>query len=1220
MCIRDRLGEWISAKATAGEWKTHTRKLFALCSSDQEIAWYVDQCVDRINREPERMRSLADRLCYLPVHWKETEKRINYRRFFTINGLICLNVHLEDVFDRTHGLIRTWVQEGMVDGLRIDHIDGLYDPSDYLERLRQVCGNRTYLVAEKILEKGETIPGSWPVQGTTGYDFLASVSQLLTNRSGGPFFYEHYSEWTGKVEDPEQVFREKKQFILLNRFGGELGLLTDEFISAFSRAEQAGGKPDRLPRLQKESLRNGLAAFMVHFPVYRLYNPPSRFTEAERDTVGKTIAQAKQSDPGSREVLNMLKQLILPGRKDNRGQTANGDDFFMRLMQYTGPLMAKGIEDTAFYTYHPFIAHNEVGNSPAHFGTSAETFHAEMLARREKFPMTMNTLSTHDTKRGEDARARLIVLSDLPEAWKKYTRSWRRMNRGSKKTIRGREIPSAADEYMIYQALVAHYPMDCRQEESFTARFREYLVKALREGKEVSSWSDPDEAYEQYTLAFVDQILEPLNGFRDSLTGFLATIIPHGIINSLTQTILKNTAPGVPDTFQGCEIWNLSFVDPDNRRPVDYRSVDKNLDRMILASEKDPVAHLQELWDHAADGRIKQWITFLTLQERAGKPDLFNRGSYVPLRITGRFRNHVLAFCRTLGNDHLIVAVPLNTAGMPEGHGWENTKIRLPDLAPPQWRHTITERVIAGERSLPLSDLFGEVPFATLRGIPNKPEKRAGILMHISSLPGGFGTGDFGPGARAFVDFLERAGQRYWQLLPLSATSPRAGYSPYSARSAFAGNILFIDPVQLVEEGMLERNDLEAYRTVQDGKARYRHAEKAKRYFLEKAYRANQKSAHTGLKRRQEAFREEEASWLEDYALFEALKRQHSRKPWFEWPEKYRDRDGQALDEFRKRHSDLIEEVIFEQFIFSDQWDRLKIYANDRGVHLLGDIPIYVDHDSSDVWAHPGLFKLNPDGSMKAVAGVPPDYFNKNGQLWGMPVYDWDAMEADGNRWWLGRIEKNLQWFDMVRLDHFRGFSAYWEVPADSGTAMNGKWVRGPGSKLFNDIKDRYPDMPLVAEDLGQIDREVYDLRDLYRLPGMKVVQFGFGSPMPFSHHFPGNIDYNSIVYTGTHDNNTMKGWFRKEADRATLKRFRIFSGKELTEKNVHLEMIRIAYASPAKLAIVPMQDWLGLDEKSRMNHPSTTRGNWMWRVKTEELGQKLEKKIRKKVRQFGRY
>jgi len=419
--------------------------------------------------------------------------------------------------------------------------------------------------------------------------------------------------------------------------------------------------------------------------------------------------------------------------------------------------------------------------------------------------------------------------------------------------------------------------------------------------------------------------------------------------------------------------------------------------------------------------------------------------------------------------------------------------------------------------------------------------------------------------------------------------------------------------------GLLEASQLKEFVKKGKDKVNYPWAEKAKDYFLEKAYVKYKKSGDSSLREAIGKFEEKERYWLSDFALFLAIKRDVGYNPWNEWPEKYRDRDPAALKTFTREHKDEIEKIIFKQYIFSEQWNNLREYANDKGVRIFGDIPIYIDYDSADVWSHPEMFRLNSDKSMEAVAGVPPDYFNEDGQLWGMPLFNWDAMKADGYRWWLNRIHKNLEWFDLLRLDHFRGFSAYWEVPSDSKVASGGRWIKGPANDLFDMIRKEFPEMPFVAEDLGQIDQDVYDLRDHYNLPGMRVLQFGFEENMPYLQHTPLNYSENSIAYTGTHDNNTVKGWFRNEADKATLKRIKQYTGKQLKEKNCHIEMIRLAYASVARITIIPMQDWLGMDESSRMNFPSTTAGNWLWKLKEVHPGKKLEKKIRKMVSTFGR-
>ncbi len=699
------------------------------------------------------------------------------------------------------------------------------------------------------------------------------------------------------------------------------------------------------------------------------------------------------------------------------------------------------------------------------------------------------------------------------------------------------------------------------------------------------------------------------------------TIIPHGIVDSITRLILKNTVPDLPDTFQGSETGNLSFVDPDNRRAGDY----KKLARVHTDFEKDynpadAPALVKKLWEQAVNGEMNQFITWLTLQERRSNPQLFLKGSYLPLKIRGEYEKHLIAFYRNYRDEHLVVVLPLNTAAMPTGHKWEDTHVKLPALSPYRWENLLTKEMIKTTGELTIGELFEGIPFGLLKGIPNEPKRRAGILMHLSSLPGEYGIGDFGPEAKNFISFLQASGQRYWQTLPLSVTASLTGYSPYSAFSAFAGNTLFVDPIQLVEKGLMDAATLLKFRLDTGDKANFHRAEEAKNYFLERAWEGFKKLDDAVLKKGLKLFREKEKYWLEDFALFVNLKKQFFQTLWNSWPQDYRDRDAETLKAFKEENSEAIEKVVFNQFIFSEQWQKLKCHANRQGVDIFGDVPIYISYESADVWAHPELFHLNSDKSMAAVAGVPPDYFNENGQLWGLPLFNWETMEANGFEWWLQRLRKNLEWFDLLRLDHFRGFSAFWEVPADEKTAINGKWSNGPGSKLFDVIKKEFPAMPFVAEDLGKIDQPVNELRDRYNLPGMKVVQFGFGDNMPFLDHVPSNHLYNSIAYTGTHDNNTVKGWFKRESNVTTRKHFKQFTGIRLTGKNCHREMIRVAYASSSRLTIIPMQDWLGLDESSRMNLPATTSGNWLWRLTPEQITARLEKQIKRWVKVFGRY
>ncbi|MGW8315914.1 MAG: malto-oligosyltrehalose synthase [Bacteroidales bacterium] len=1171
----------------------------------------IDLAIRQINRDPALLRKLVNRLSYIPVYWRRTEKTINYRRFFTINGLICLNQQDRQVFETTHQKILEWASEGLLDGLRIDHIDGLYHPSEYLEQLRKGTGARMYIAVEKILEREEQLPGTWPVQGTTGYDFLALVNNLLTQKENGPELHTFYRKWERNKQDPESLFTEKKRLILYERMGGELDYLIHLWLIS--------GVPGT-DEHDQEQLRRTIGEFMVHCTVYKFYSQPSGFSGEDKAAVLEVIRLAATSCPDLKPSLKGLKKtFLLKGIRKNE-QIERIDRFFRRMMQFTGPLMAKGLEDTAYYTYNPFIAHNEVGDSPGYFGINADEFHRKMAFRAEQLPLTMNATSTHDTKRGEDTRARLNVLSDLPLYWEKAARAWRRMNKGLKTTHAHRSVPTPADEYLIYQALCGHLPMEGRPDASFGDRFKEYLLKALREGKENSSWSKPDIHYEDRVMGFVDRIMDPDHDFLESLTEFTRKIIPHGIVNSLTQLIMKNSVPGIPDTFQGCETWNLSFVDPDNRRPVDFNRLKQDLDSMIRSWKSDPVKLMESLWQHPEDGRLKQWVTHLTLQLRTKYPELFLKGSYVPLKVSGRYSSHLMAFYRNFREMHLVVAVPLHTASMPQEHRWEDTFIKLPDLAPRKWECTLTGRHLETGRKLSVEPLFRDFPFGILEGIPFQPEKRAGILMHLSSLPGDFGSGDMGPGAYAFVDFLQRAGQHFWQILPLNITGPDTYYSPYSSRSAFAGNPAFIDPEQLVREGLLEAGDLEKFELDKETLADLEGAGLTKSALLEVAFKTFKSSGPDRLREQFGQFVKKEAYWLEDYALFELLKTKYPIRSWNQWPGEYRDRNDKALGALKTENLASWERIAFEQFIFSEQWNKLKTYANDRGIDIFGDLPIYVDYESADVWAHPDLFRLKKDKTMAAVAGVPPDYFNEEGQLWGMPLYNWGSKEKELIDWWIRRIAKNLHWFDQLRLDHFRGFSSYWEVEAGAESAREGKWTPGPGTRLFEAIQQRFPEMPIVAEDLGQIDDAVIELRDRFNLPGMKVIQFGFGENMPFSTHNPGQSNYNSITYTGTHDNNTIRGWFNSEAGKKTLKRLKAYTGKKWNDEEAALDMIRLAYGSASRLVIVPMQDWLGLDEKARMNFPSTTTGNWDWRIAPDSLTPGLAKKIRKMVRTFGRY
>jgi len=493
-----------------------------------------------------------------------------------------------------------------------------------------------------------------------------------------------------------------------------------------------------------------------------------------------------------------------------------------------------------------------------------------------------------------------------------------------------------------------------------------------------------------------------------------------------------------------------------------------------------------------------------------------------------------------------------------------------------------------------------------------------GILLHLTSLPGPYGCGDLGSSAREFAAWLARAGASCWQFLPLTPTETFLGNSPYSSPSAFAGNTLLVSPELLMREGRVRL--AEAQQDVPPARGRVDFA--AVRRHREPLLRAAFARARAGLDR-DAAFQEFLAAhgpaWLDDYALFCALKKQHQGASWVEWAEPLRRRDPAALAAAARDLADEVETVRFAQHLFFAQWAQLRAHCRDLGVVLVGDLPIYVTHDSADVWAHQELFKLDEAGRPEVVAGVPPDYFSETGQRWGNPVYDWRANAAEGYAWWRSRLAHNLGLCDVVRLDHFRGFSAYWEIPAAEKTAVKGAWVEGPGEHFFRAVARAFPDLPFIAEDLGVITPEVTALRRTFGLPGMHVLMFGLGGDVGESTNALHHHEPVGVAYTGTHDNNTALGWFRSETGGDDAARFVDYLGHPLAEANAAAELVRLCLLSPARTAVIPMQDVLGLDGSARMNIPASENGNWGWRMERAAAAPALADALRRKAALFGR-
>ncbi|TDS17636.1 malto-oligosyltrehalose synthase [Sphingobacterium paludis] len=1150
-------------------------------SSESKLERYLA----KINASDSERKRLLEKQHYRLCHWQETDSQINFRRFFTVNGLLCLNINRPEVFNNVHSFIAQLLEEGTIEGLRIDHIDGIYDPTGYLNDLRQLCGPETYIVAEKILEHGEDLPAEWPIQGTTGYEFLAASNNLQVDKTGKKKLDKFYEIFAGKQASIKQQQREKKAAILQEHMQGEVKNLYKLFLDLDLASDLENSSSEKITKV--------IASLLVEFPVYRFYAttfplPSEHYTELE-----KIFKKVKKSNADSHAAINYFisafKRAQFSEDENYRSRVAT---FFTRCMQFAGPVMAKGVEDTLMYTYNRYIGNNEVGDHPGNFGLSVAAFHKIMRERQQHWPLALNASATHDTKRAEDTRSRLQVITAWPSRWIAAVKKW---HAGVEKTYTGK-FPHPNDEYTIYQALYGAYPMPGQEDPTFEERFLAFLTKYLREGKERSGWATPHEEYEDTVHQFARFLLQPAGKFMKSFQKLLRHFNDFAIVNSLAQLTLKFTAPGIPDVYQGTELWDFSFVDPDNRRPIDYRR------RSAYLEEIEDIPHQERqhrLWSERQNGKIKLWLLHSLAQLRKSSKEIFEKGSYQPLAVEGKYEKHVVAFARQYRNKWIVVILPLHLAAMEklrrneiQDFDWEDTRVILPTPAHVKWTNIWTTQDGSGKH-VELNELFQELPMALLQYEQTPNPRRAGILMHISSLPSSYGIGDLGESAFSFARNLHAAGQRYWQVLPLNPLSKQQHHSPYSTLSAIAGNPLFIDMTALVRENILHEEDLQKLLSPPSNQIDYDAVVSSKMPCLYQAFERADYEADAAFSQ----FCSEQAFWLDDYALFMSLRQQHDDAPWYEWAKEYKERESKALELFIRGNERLLTREKWLQYLFFKQWAKLKAFCNGLDIAILGDIPIYVGHDSADVWANPTLFALAENGQIKEMAGVPPDYFNADGQQWGMPVFNWSNHKKENYRWWLARLKQNLALFDQVRLDHFRAFAAYWSIPASAETAAEGNWKTGPSRALFNKLKNEFPEMPFIAEDLGDIDDEVYALRDNYGLAGMKVLQFAFGDDMPRSPHIPHHYTENFVVYTGTHDNNTTVGWFKADLDQDSRSRLQAYLTSTVYAKNIADLLIKVAYASVANTVIIPMQDVLSLGKKHRMNTPSSTASNWSWRM-----------------------
>ncbi|MCL4436980.1 MAG: malto-oligosyltrehalose synthase [Thaumarchaeota archaeon] len=663
---------------------------------------------------------LLSRQIFKLSHWRTAMKEIDYRRFFNISDLICLSMDDEEIFQETHRLILRAADEGQYSGLRVDHVDGLHDPEWYLRTLRARVPD-DYIVVEKILMEKEQLPSSWPVQGTTGYDALDYLNKAFVDEKSESEFDSIYSGFTKRRASYSDVLYRCKKQVVKELFRGDVDNLAWLFEEALSKRAACKG-------FSFNRLRSALTEIMAVFPVYRTYLSHGGCDEKDTGIIKSSLQHVKMSNPRLAYEVDCLDKLLEELMGEEKDAAADADDVlhcFMRLQQFTGPITAKGLEDTSFYVFNRFISLNEVGSDPGVFGVSVAVFHEFNRTRRDRWPFSLNASSTHDTKRGEDARARLNVLSEIPSEWRLKLRRWSKMNLGKKRRIKKRLVPTLNEEYYLYQTLIGAFPFE--PDESFAERVKEHMVKALREAKSESSWLEPNVEHELAVTGFVDRILDASapNVFLDDFLRFQRRIAFYGVFNSLSQTLLKITVPGVPDVYQGSELWNLSMVDPDNRQPVDYQRRIRMLSK--LTEMRNPGCdELAALLQRFEDGRVKLYTVWRALGARRMRRELFEEGEYLPLAVDGERKEHVIAFCRRRGSEWAVIVVPrfltglVKVGGNPYGLSvWGDTCITVLDDAPNSWEDVFTGRRLSlvgsgASKSLRLGEVLNGFPVALL--------------------------------------------------------------------------------------------------------------------------------------------------------------------------------------------------------------------------------------------------------------------------------------------------------------------------------------------------------------------------------------------------------------------------------------------------------------------------------------------------------------------------
>ena len=695
-------------------------ELYSNCPEFKDFVQANLQTFNGIEQQPETY-NLLDRLLSEQVFrlafWKVGTEEINYRRFFSINNLICLRAENQDVFDVVHELIMRLVKEQKITGLRVDHIDGLWDPAKYLERLNYKVGS-VYMVVEKILAVHEQLPPSWPVQGTTGYDFLNYTNGLFCDRRNQRKFDRIYTAFAGMRTPYKSLEQEKKRLIIRTHMTADIDNMA-LFIKQISSHDRYGKD------ITLHGLRRGLVEVLVMFPIYRTYISYQNNTPADQAVIAQAINDARHENPELLHEFDFIERFLLLKFSDALSQQDRSEwiRFVMRFQQFTGPLMAKGVEDTLLYVYNKLISLNEVGSDPARFGISAKQFHAFNQDRAKHRPATINATSTHDTKRGEDVRARIDVLSELPQRWLKAVRSWRDINRQHKPIIDGIPVPDRNDEYFLYQTLIGVYPFG--PEPDFTTRLKQYITKAVREAKTHTEWLKPDTAYEDGFAAFIDAIMTPSgeNKFLSEFVEFQKMIAWYGVFNSLSQVLLKIVSPGVPDFYQGTELWDLSMVDPDNRRPVDFKRRKTLLEKIKTRMSEDVQALVRDMLEAISEPSIKMFTILRAMAVRNAMKEVFEEGDYVPLRAIGPYAMNVIAFARIKNKRWVMAAVPrfltrvVQYEQLPLGAVWRNTQIEIRRHSfPAAFTDAFTGRALTSGKLVNVADIFESFPLGLFTG------------------------------------------------------------------------------------------------------------------------------------------------------------------------------------------------------------------------------------------------------------------------------------------------------------------------------------------------------------------------------------------------------------------------------------------------------------------------------------------------------------------------